>query len=109
MQPFGGGGGDGKLIPGYTQAYGILNYTMFGITDKDYITVRNEWYKDESGFRLGARGTYTSHTLGISHYFNNVFIIRPEIGYYRDWTGPSFDLGTKRGIWQYGFDMILRF
>jgi hypothetical protein len=109
VQPFGGGGGDGKLIPGYTQAYGILNYTMFGITDKDYITVRNEWYKDESGFRLGARGTYTSHTLGISHYFNNVFIIRPEIGYYRDWTGPSFDLGTKRGIWQYGFDMILRF
>jgi hypothetical protein len=109
LKSFGGGGGDGTLIPGYTQSYGIVNYTLFGLTDKDYFTVRNEWYKDESGYRLGARGNYTSHTIGISHYFNNVFIVRPEIGYYRDWTGPSFDLGTKRGIWQYGLDVTIRF
>jgi hypothetical protein len=109
VKSFGGGGGDGVLIPGYTQSYGVLNNTMFGLSDKDYLTVRNEWYKDESGFRLGARGNYTSHTVGISHYFNNLFIVRPEIGYYRDWTGPSFDGGTKRGMWLYGFDMILRF
>jgi hypothetical protein len=108
-KPFGGGGGDGQLIPGYTQAYGVLNYTMFGLTKRDYVTVRNEWYKDESGFRLGFRGTYTSHTLGLSHQFNDVFMVRPEIGYYRNWHQPAFDLGTRQGIWIYGFDVTMRF
>jgi hypothetical protein len=108
-KPIGGGGGDGTLIPGLTQAYGVLNYTMFGITKRDYFTVRNEWYKDESGFRLGARGNYTSHTIGLSHQFNDLFMIRPEIGYYRNWTQPAFDLGAQHGIWIYGFDVTLRF
>ena len=43
VKPFGGGGGDGTLLPGFRMAYGVLNYTMFGITNRDYITVRNEW------------------------------------------------------------------
>jgi hypothetical protein len=109
VKPFGGGGGDGTLIPGYTQAYGVLNYTMFGLSKRDYITVRNEWYKDESGFRLGFRGNYTSHTLGLSHQFNDVLMVRPEIGYYRNWTQPAFDLGTKHDMWLYGFDVTWRF
>jgi hypothetical protein len=109
VKPFGGGGGDGTLIPGFTQSYGVLNYTNFAFTTKDYLCVRNEWYKDESGYRLGARGTYTSHTIGLSHYFNDVFLVRPEIGYYRNWHEQGFDNGTKRGIWIYGFDVTLRF
>lgn len=109
VKSFGGGGGDGVLIPGYTQSYGILNYTMFAFTKKDYFTVRNEWYKDESGYRLGTRGAYTSHTLGLSHLCNDVFVVRPEIGYYRNWENPAFDNGTKHGIWIYGFDITLRF
>jgi hypothetical protein len=109
VEPYGGGGGDGKLIPGFTQAYGVLNYTMFGLNKRDYVTVRNEWWKDESGFRSGFRGTYTSHTLGLSHQFNDVLMLRPEIGYYRNWHEPAFDLGTKQGVWIYGFDLTLRF
>jgi hypothetical protein len=109
VKPFGGGGGDGTLIPGLTQAYGVLNYTMFGLTKRDYFTVRNEWYKDESGFRTGFRGNYTSHTIGLSHQFNDVFMVRPEIGYYRNWTQPAFDLGTTKGLWIYGFDVTMRF
>ena len=57
----------------------------------------------------GVRGTYTSHSIGLSHNFNSLFQIRPEIGYYRNWDGPAFDLATKRGIWLYGFDMTLHF
>ena len=59
--------------------------------------------------RTGLPGTYTSHTIGLSHNFNALFQIRPEIGYYRNWDKPAFDLGTTRGIWLYGFDMTLRF
>jgi hypothetical protein len=109
VKSFGGGGGDGVLIPGYTQSYGLLNYTAFAFTRKDYFTIRNEWYKDESGYRQGARGVLTSHSIGLSHYFNDVFVVRPEIGYYRNWTNPNFDLNTKHGIWVYGLDVTLRF
>jgi hypothetical protein len=109
IEPYGGGGGDGTLIPGWSRSYGILNYTMLAMSKKDYITVRNEWYRDETGYRLGVAGNYTSHTIGISHYFNDVFIVRPEIGYYRNWNNPAFDNGTKRDMVMYGFDMILRF
>jgi hypothetical protein len=109
VKSFGGGGGDGTLIPGWSKAYGVLNYTMFAFTKNDYITVRNEWWRDETGFRSGFAGNYTSHTIGLSHNFNALFQIRPEIGYYRNWTQPAFDGGSSRGLWLYGFDMTLRF
>jgi hypothetical protein len=109
VQSFGGGGGDGALIPGTSLAYGVLNYTEFAISKKDYICVRNEWWKDEKGMRSGFPGVYTSHTIGLSHNFNSLFQIRPEIGYYRNWTNGAFDLGAKKGITIYGFDMTYRF
>jgi hypothetical protein len=109
LQPYGGGGGDGMLLPGLSQAYGVLNYTMFAFTKQDFITLRNEWWKDDRGMRTGFPGNYTSHTIGLSHNFNSLLQIRPEIGYYRNWNGAAFDLGTKKDLWIYGFDVTLRF
>ena len=80
VMPFGGGGGDGQLLPGMSYAYGVLNYTEFAISKKDFITVRNEWWKDERGMRSGYPGTYTSHAIGLTHNFNSVLQIRPEVG-----------------------------
>jgi hypothetical protein len=109
LKSFGGGGGDGLLLPGLSQAYGVLNYTMFAISKQDYITVRNEVWRDERGMRSGFPGTYTSHTVGLSHNFNSVLQVRPEIGYYRNWNNQAFDGGNSKGLWLYGFDMTLRF
>lgn len=106
---FGGGGGRGASIPGTSHAYGLLNYTMFGITQRDFITVRNEWWRDDTGFRSGFAGHYSSHTLGWMHQFNDILMIRPEIGYYRNWTNPAFDLGKERDMLMIGADMTLRF
>jgi hypothetical protein len=109
VQPFGGGGGDGVLLPGLSRTYGVLNYTMFGLDKQNYITVRNEWFRDERGMRTGYAGTYTSHSIGLSHQINDDLLIRPEIGYYRNWTQPAFDNGTRNGILMAGFDVIFRF
>ena len=109
VEPYGGGGGDSPTIPGLSLTYGVLNYTMFAINKQDYITVRNEWWRDEKGMRSGFPGTYSSHTVGLSHNINSVLQVRPEIGYYRNWTNPAFDLGTKHDLWLYGFDVTLRF
>jgi len=102
-------GGGGQLLPGTSYAYGVLNYTEFAVSKKDFISIRNEWWKDERGMRSGFPGTYTSHAIGLTHNFNSVLQIRPEVGYYRNWTEPAFDLGTKQGLWLCGFDMTYHF
>jgi hypothetical protein len=106
---FSSGGGLGPTIPGTSLAYGLVNYTMWAFSKKDFVTFRNEWWRDETGFRSGFAGTYTSHTIGLTHNFNAVFQVRPEIGYYSNWTNPAFDNGARHGIWLYGFDVTWRF
>ena len=108
-QPFGGGGGDGIGLPGLSRTYGFLNYTMFQLASNTYATVRNEVFRDERGARTGTAGTYSSHTFGMSFTVNGVYQIRPEIGYYRNYTNKAFDGGTKNGLMLYGFDMTMRF
>ncbi len=44
-----------------------------------------------------------------AHTYNSTLRFRPEIGYYRNWTNPAFDLGTKNGMWMAGFDFTVRF
>jgi hypothetical protein len=106
---FGGGGGIGADIPGTTHTYGAVNYTMFRHSPKDYFTVRNEVIRDEDGERYGFAGTYTSHSIGWTYNFTPSMQFRPEVGYYRNWDRPAFDLGTDRGMLMAGFDVTLRF
>ncbi len=109
VKSFGGGGGIGADIHGTTLTYGVVNYTMFKFTDKDFITVRNEVWRDEDGERSAFAGTYTSHAIGLTHNFNTLVQIRPEIGYYRNWSYKAFDLGKKKGMLLAGVDMTVRF
>ena len=106
---FNSGGGLGPKIPGLSQTYGFLNYTAYELTKSDFIVFRNEWMKDEHGTRYGFAGNYTSHSIGWTHYFNSLFQVRPEIGYYRNYNNPAFDNGLKKGMWLVGLDATLRF
>lgn len=103
------GGGLGATVPGTSLTYGVLNYTMFACSKKSFITVRNEWVKDENGTRYGFPGNYSSHAIGYSHNFNSLFQIRPEVGYYRSYNVPAFDNGTRQNQVLVGLDMTLRF
>jgi len=117
VMPYGGGGGDGTLLPGKSEAYGFLNYTEFGLAGTnlgsffkyDYICFRNEWWKDSRGMRSGIPGNYTSNTVGWCHNQNAALQIRPEIGYYRNWDNPAFDAtnpaGAMKGLLMGGFDV----
>ena len=74
VRSFGGGGGIGANIPGTTWTYGVVNYTMFKFSDKDFITLRNEVWRDADGERSSFPGTYTSHAIGLTHNFTNITI-----------------------------------
>ncbi len=45
----------------------------------------------------------------VSHQLSDVFMLRPEIGYFHSYDAKAFDLGTKNYMWQAGLDMIVRF
>jgi hypothetical protein len=109
VMSFGGGGGLGKFLPGTSLTYGILNYTLYQLSKRDYFTVRNEWWNDARGERSGFATNYSSHTIGISHQFNDVLMLRPEIGYYHSYNVPAFNLGKNNNLLMYGFDLTIRF
>jgi hypothetical protein len=109
VRSFGGGGGIGKDIPGTTFTYGIVNYTMFAVSKRDYFTFRNEWWRDEDGERSGFPTNYSSHTIGLSHQFNKVLMIRPEFGYYHSYDVAAFDLGKRKDLFLGGLDVTIRF
>jgi len=106
---FGGGGGIGQFIPGLSKTYGVLNYTAFQLSDRDYFVIRNEWWRDEEGERSGFPTNYSTTSACLSHQFNDVLMIRPEIGWYHSYDVPAFDLGRKNSIIIYGFDLTLRY
>jgi hypothetical protein len=108
-QSFGGGGGIGAPIPGTSLTYGLVNYTEFELSKKDFVTFRNEWWNDQEGERSGFATNYTSNAIGISHNFNSVLQVRPEIGYYHSYNAAAFDLGARKNMVMYGFDVTLRF
>ena len=109
VRSFGGGGGIGADLPGLSWTYGVVNYTMFQVSKRDYFTVRNEWWRDERGERSGFASTYSSHTVGWSHQLSDVLMLRPEIGYFHSYEAKAFDLGKKNYLWQFGVDVTMRF
>jgi hypothetical protein len=116
VRSFGGGGGPGVYLPGMSRAYGLVNYTNFKITDRDYITLRPvDYLFDERGWRTGFATTYSSWTIGWCHRFSDLLCIRPEIRYDRALNGHvnPYDNGSpgypKRYQFTFGLDLIQRF
>ena len=108
-EPYGGGGGIGPNIPGTTWTYGVVNYTMYAFSDKGFVTLRNEYWRDIDGERSGFPGTYSSHAIGLSYNFTPLLQFRPEVGYYRNWNNKAFDLGKRSWLLLCGADVTLRF
>jgi hypothetical protein len=106
---FGGGGGIGADIPGTSLTYGLVNYTAYAVSKRDFFTLRNEWWRDEDGARSGFATNYSSHTVGWSHQLSDSIAIRPEVGYYRSYDAKAFDLGRQHHLWMGGLDVIVRF
>lgn len=108
--------GPGSYINGIAPALGLVNYTAFKVTDKDYICLRPvDYLFDYKGERTGFPTTMTSWTIGWCHRFNNLICIRPEIRYdralnYNNQTiVKPYDNGHRRYQFTFGLDCIARF
>jgi hypothetical protein len=109
---FGGGGGPGEYLPGSSQALGLVNYTLFKITNKDYICLRPiDLLCDPQGWRTGYPTDYWSGTIGWCHRFSELLCIRPELRLERSLKSniTPYDNGTKVGQITFACDLIQRF
>jgi hypothetical protein len=109
VRSFGGGGGPGPLIPGLSDSIGIVNYTQFQLSDRDYLSVRTDFLADFQGQRTGFENYYTSNTVGWSHNLTPWATFRPEIKYERGYNNKAYDLGRKMDQLKFGVDLTLRF
>ncbi len=110
-QPFYTNVGAGSLIPGTSSAVGAVNYFQIKLSGHDYISIRNGYLSDPQGNRTGYVTSYSDHTIGFVHHFNNYIRIRPEIRYeraYADGITP-YDNGTKKDQYSAAMDLIVRF
>ncbi|MBY0358934.1 MAG: porin [Candidatus Obscuribacterales bacterium] len=108
--------GPGKFLPNTSPAWGVVNYTAFKLSNKDFITIRPvDFLGDCRGQRTGFPTTYSTWTLGWTHRFNDLLCIRPEIRYERalnynqSTIVKPYDNGTRRSQFTFGLDLIQRF
>jgi hypothetical protein len=110
-QPFYTNVGAGAPIPGVSRAVGAVNYFQIYLSKHDYISIRNGYLNDPQGNRTGYVTSYSDHTIGFVHHFNDYIRIRPEIRYeraYADGITP-YDNGTKKDQKSAAMDLIVRF
>jgi Putative beta-barrel porin-2, OmpL-like. bbp2 len=102
--------GPGALIPGNAPAIGVVNYTEWKFSKKDFLSVRPiDYLVDVKGERTGFPTTYASWTVGVTHRFNQLLSTRPEVRYEYAWSARPWDNGTRRGQLMFAIDLIARF
>jgi hypothetical protein len=66
---------------GFVAVGGICNYTMYRIAPNAFVTLRNEWWDDPSGYRSGYSSSYYEGSIGMQYWPNKLIMLRPEIRY----------------------------
>lgn len=90
-------------------AFSGLNYINYQIGAKDFLTLRNEFFKDNRGQRTGYKTLYTSHVIGWSHWLGDVITVRPEIRFDHSYDVKAYDGGRKSSQYMLATDLIIRF
>lgn len=109
IKSFGGGGGCGPTIPGYSSSVGVVNYTEYKILEKNFISFRTDYLDDRQGQFSGFATSYMSLTLGLTHFLTDLIEVRPEVRYETAFNATPYDNGTKKSQALFIVDTIVRF
>ncbi len=86
-----------------------LNYLVYQFAPKDYLTLRNEFFKDNRGQRTGYKTLYTEHMIGWAHWIGDVITIRPELRFDHSYDVKAYDGGRKSSQLVFATDVIVHF
>jgi Putative beta-barrel porin-2, OmpL-like. bbp2 len=104
--------GAGAFLPGLSHTGGIVNYTAFKLSNKDFLTIRPlDFIFDGRGQRSGFDTTLGSWTIGWTHRFSDQLSIRPEFRHERSFAKgvTPYDNGTRKTQTVFAMDAIFRF
>ncbi len=104
--------GAGAPLPGFSHTGGIVNYTAFKLSNRDFLTLRPlDFIFDGRGQRSGFDTTLASWTVGWTHRFSELISIRPEFRHERSLASvvTPYDNGTRRHQTIFAMDAIFRF
>jgi hypothetical protein len=87
----------------------VVNYFVKQISEKDYLTIRNEFFDDMKGQRTGTKTRYSEHLVGWGHWIGTTILLRPELRFERSYDRPAYDLGTKKNQLTFAGDAIFFF
>jgi hypothetical protein len=94
--------------------WSVAQYFNFQLNEKTSSVFRAEIFDDCDGQRTGYRGTYYAGTFGVQFKPKDWLWIRPEVRYDYNADSLPFDFqgdagaGTKRDIFTFGSDLIIR-
>jgi len=87
----------------------MVHYLLYKFTPKDYLTLRNEFFKDSRGQRTGYKTLYSEHLIGWTHWIGDVITIRPELRFDHAYDTKVYDGGRKYSQYVLAADMIIHF
>lgn len=109
IRSFGGGGGCGEKIPGYSAEFGAVNYLELKVAKNDFVSFRTDYLDDQYGERTAFKTQYMSFTLGLTHQFSEEVALRPELRYEFATSAKPYDNGRKKDQTTFNMDLIVRF
>lgn len=102
--------GPGAPIPGNAPAIGVVNYTEWKFSKHDFLSLLPlDILDDKKGERTGFATIYESWTAGVTHRFNELFSVRPEVRYEYAFSAKPYDNGTRNSQLMFLVDAIIRF
>lgn len=88
-----------------------MNYLNYKVSKSDFLTLRNEYFDDQTGQRTGTKSRYSNHGVGWGHWFNvwgeNTALFRHEIRYEHAYDALAYDLNTKKSQLILAADVML--
>ena len=109
VENYGDGGGCGPLIPGFSSAFGAVNFLEFKVFEKNFMSFRTDYLDDAKGQRTGFDTSYLSFTLGLTHVFSSNIELRPEVRYETAFDATPYNNGKKKDQTSFVVDTIIRF
>jgi len=93
----------------YAPEWAVVNYVEKQFSNKDYLTIRNEYFNDLKGQRTGFRTQYSEHLLGWGHWIGSTILIRPELRFEHAYDAPAYNAGMKSSQLVFASDVIFHF
>ena len=78
----------------FTKEYAMVNYLNYEIDPLNSISLRNEFYNDVNGQRMGVPTLYSSHLIGWQHWIGDAITFRPELRFDRAYNNAAFNANS---------------